>query len=138
MELPNGNKQKQKKHSIIEQFFVNNLPSLPKFKNQDNLNWVVKYHRLRTTELFEYSLNHQFSTGSCTATLKSKFNAITRIMRLALKSKTPYLDEKFSYIVYDWGAHFEGDEYKMNNHQKKSIMSRQKQLEKHFNSIENK
>jgi len=88
-------------------FFFNNLPSFKQFKNQDNLDWVVKYHRLLTTELLEYSLNH----NSSIATLKSKFNAITRIIRLSYKSKQPDLYEKFSYIVFDLGVYFEDDEF---------------------------
>jgi len=32
-------------------FFVNNLPSFQQYKGQDELDWVVKHHRLLTTEL---------------------------------------------------------------------------------------
>ena len=81
-----------KKIASSIQFFVNNLPSFQQFKNNDNLDWVVKYHRLLTTELLQYSLNHHSSA----ATLKCKFNAITLIMQLAFKSKTPDLYETFS------------------------------------------
>ena len=123
-------------------FFVNNLPSFTQFKNQDELDWVVKYHRLLTTELLEYSLNHHSSI----ATLKSKFNAITRILRLALKSKTPDLYEKFSYIVFDLGIHFEDDEFKneLSPEEAKKfvswdvVLAKQKHLERQFYSIQNK
>ncbi len=68
---------------------------------------MIRYHRLLTTELLEYSLNH----NSSVATVKSRFNAITRIMRLAFKSKTPDLYEKFSRIGHDLGDYFDDDEY---------------------------
>ena len=123
-------------------FFVNNLPSFAQFKNQDNLDWVVMYHRLLTTELLEYSLNHHSSI----ATLKSKFNAITRILRLAFKSKTPDLYSKFSYIVFDLGIHFEDDEHnnELSPEEEKKfvswdvILARQQQLQRQFYSIQNK
>ena len=113
---------------------MNNLESFQQFKNQDNSDWVVKYHRLLTAELLEYSLNHHFST------LKSKFNATTRIMRLAFKSKRPHLYEKFSYIVYDLGAYFAEDEFDNELSPKEEhkfisweiVMSRQKQSERQF------
>ena len=82
-------------------FFLNNLPSFQQYKNQDELDWVVNNHRLLSYELLLYTLNH----NSSVATLKSKFNAITRIIRLSYKSKSPDLYEKFSRIVSDLG-HF--------------------------------
>ena len=123
-------------------FFVNNLPSFQQFKNDDNLDWVVKYHRLLTTELLEYSLNH----NSSIATLKSKFNGIARVLRLAFKSKTPDLYEKFSHIIFDLGIHFEDDEFnnELSPEEEKKfvswdiVMARQKQLEQQFYSIQNK
>ena len=100
------------------------------------------YHRLLATELLEYSLNHHSSI----ATLKSKFNAITRILKLAFKSKTPDLYEKFSHIVYDLGIHFEDDEFKneLSPEEAKKfvswdiILAKQKQLERQFYSLQNK
>ena len=123
-------------------FFVNNLPSFQQFKNNDNLDWVVKYHRLLTTELLEYCSNH----NSSIATLKSRFNAITRIMRLAFKSKTPDLYEKFSRIVYDLGEYFEDDEFDnvLSPEEEHKfitwdiVIAKQKQLERQFYSIQNK
>lgn len=123
-------------------FFFNNLPSFQQFKNNDNLDWVVKYHRLLTTELLEYSLNHHSST----ATLKSKFNGITRIMRIAFKSKTPDLYEKFSYIVFDLGVYFEDDEFNNELSPEEElkfinwdiVISKQKNLQRQFYSLQNK
>ena len=88
-------------------FFLNNLPSFQQYKDQDKLDWVVNHHRLLSYELLFYSLNHHSSV----ATIKSKFNAITRIIRLSYKSKSPDLYEKFSRIVSDLGHYFEDDEF---------------------------
>ena len=122
--------------------FFNNLPSFQQFKNNDNLDWVIRYHRLLTTELLEYSLNH----NSSVATVKSRFNAITRIMRLAFKSKTPDLYEKFSRIVRDLGDYFDDDEYDniLSPEEEHKfitwdiVITKQKQLERQFYSIQNK
>ena len=123
-------------------FFVNNLPSFTQFKNEDDLSWILQYHRLLTTELLEYSLNHHSSI----ATLKSKFNAITRIIRLAYHSKTSDLYSKFSYIVFDLGIHFEDDEFKneLSPEEIKKfvfwdfILVTQQHLQRKFYSIQNK
>jgi hypothetical protein len=64
-------------------FFYHNLPSFKQYKGQDELDWVVQQHRLLTLELLTYTLNQHSSV----ATLKSKFNDITRIIRLSYKSK---------------------------------------------------
>jgi hypothetical protein len=82
-----------------------------------------------------YSHDHKSSI----ATLKSKFNAITRIIRLAYKSKTPDLYRNFSQIVLDLGHYFDMDEAKNElspDEAKKFItwevvMAKQKELEKH-------
>ena len=123
-------------------FFVNNLPAFQQYKGQDELDWVVNHHRLLTTELLVYSRDHKSSI----ATLKSKFNAITRIIRLAYKSKTPDLYRKFSQIVLDIGQYFDLDEARNElspEEEKKFIawevvVAKQKQLEKQFNTIQNK
>ena len=123
-------------------FFLNNLTSFQQYKGQDELDWVVKNHRLLTTELLIYTLNHQSSI----ATLKTKFNAITRIIRLSYKSKSPDLYEKFSRIVNDLGHYFEDDEFdnELSPEEWKKfikwevVMEKQKQLENQFYSIQNK
>ena len=146
-QIPNGDYQtatskSDKNISSSIKFFFNNLPSFQQFKNNDNLDWVIRYHRLLTTELLEYSLNH----NSSVATVKSRFNAITRIMRLAFKSKTPDLYEKFSRIVRDLGDYFDDDEYDniLSPEEEHKfitwdiVITKQKQLERQFYSIQNK
>jgi hypothetical protein len=123
-------------------FFSNNLPSFKQYKNQDELDWVVQHHRLLTLELLTYTLNQHSSI----ATLKSKFNGITRIIRLSYKSKSPDLYEKFSRIVSDLGHYFEDDEFdnELSPEEFKKfiqwddVMAKQKSLEITFNSIQNK
>ena len=72
-------------------FFLNNLPSFQQYKDQDKLDWVVNNHRLLSYELLVYTLNH----NSSVATLKSKFNAITRIIRLSHKVNHPIYMKSF-------------------------------------------
>ena len=123
-------------------FFSNNLPSFKQYKNQDELDWVVQHHRLLTLELLTYTLNQHSSV----ATLKSKFNGITRIIRLSYKSKSPDLYEKFSRIVSDLGHYFEDDEFdnELSPEELKKfiqwddVIAKQKSLENTFNSILNK
>jgi hypothetical protein len=123
-------------------FFINNLPSFQQYKDQDKLDWVVNHHRLLSYELLFYSLNH----NSSVATLKSKFNAITRIIRLSYKSKSPDLYEKFSRIVSDLGHYFEDDEFnnELSPEELKKfivwdeVIAKQKSLENQFYSIQNK
>ena len=86
-------------------FFFNNLPSFTRYKDKDELDWVVNNHRLLSYELLEYSKIKKSSL----ATLKTKFNAIARIMRLAFKSKKPDIYEKFSQIIIDLGDYIEDD-----------------------------
>ena len=123
-------------------FFSNNLPSFKQYKTQDELDWVVQHHRLLTLELLTYTLNQHSSV----ATLKSKFNGITRIIRLSYKSKSPDLYEKFSRIVSDLGHYFEDDEFdnELSPEELKKfiqwddVIAKQKSLENTFNSILNK
>ncbi len=77
--------------------------------------------------------------------LNQNFNAITRILQLAFKSKTPDLYEKFSCSVFDLGIHFEDDELRneLSPEEAKKfvswdeVLAKQKQLEWQFYSIQN-
>ncbi len=40
-------------------FFVNNLPSFKKYKDTDDLSFIIDYNRLLTIELFEYYAKNQ-------------------------------------------------------------------------------
>lgn len=123
-------------------FFFNNLPSFTRYKDKDELDWVVNNHRLLSYELLEYSKIKKSSL----ATLKTKFNAIARIMRLAFKSKKPDLYEKFSQIIIDLGDYIEDDEAQneLSPEEEKKfvkwevVMAKQKELENKFYSLQNK
>ena len=54
-DYPTATSKSDKNISSSIKFFFNNLPSFQQFKNNDNLDWVIRYHRLLTTELLEYS-----------------------------------------------------------------------------------
>lgn len=88
-------------------FFRKNLPSFQSFKDDDNISWVVNYHRILTVELLEYS----FENKSSIATIKSKFNAITRILRIAFETKAYPLYEKYSCLVLFLRYYFEGGDW---------------------------
>jgi hypothetical protein len=62
--------------------FSSNLPSFKQYKNQNELDRVIQHYRFLTLELLIYTLNQHSSV----ATLKSKFNGITRIIRLSYKA----------------------------------------------------
>jgi len=88
-------------------FFRNNLPSFQSFKDDDNISWVVNYHRILTVEILEYSYDNKSSV----ATIKSKFNAMTRIFRIAFETKAYPLYEKYSCLVLFLRYYFEGGDW---------------------------
>lgn len=124
-------------------FFRNNLPSFQKYKNDDDISWVITHHRLLTVELLNYYANQQ---SKRVATIKGRINAITRIFRIAYETKNYDLYDKYSTLVIFLGSHFEDDEF--NNElseieMKKFItfdivLDKQKQLQKSFDAIDNK
>jgi hypothetical protein len=109
-------------------FFTNQLPSFQKYQNVDDISWVVKQHRLLVIEIFEYYANiaklaekdknddkipeNKKHKKPSIATIKSRFNAITRIFRIAYQTKNYDLYEKYSGLVIFLGQHFELDEFK--------------------------
>ncbi len=78
--------------------------------------------------------------------LNQKFNAITRIIRLSYKSKSPDLYEKFSRIVSDLGHYFEDNEFDnvLSPEEPKffivwdEVIAKQKNPQHQFYSIQNK
>ena len=89
-------------------FFTNNLPSFKKYKASDDISWVVKSHRLLVAEMLQYYANKDAPKVS---TIKTRFNAITRIFRIAFQTKKYQLYEKYSAIVIFLGMHFDLDEH---------------------------
>ncbi len=45
-------------------FFSNNSTSFKQYKGQDELDWIVKHHRLLTLELLTYTLNQHSSVAT--------------------------------------------------------------------------
>jgi len=129
--------------SASVKFFRNNLPSFKKFKSQDDISWVIVHHRALTAELLNYYGNSQ---SQRVATIKSRFNAITRIIRIAYDTKNYDLYDKYSSLVIFLGAHFEDDEYnnELSEIEKKKfvpfnvVLDKQKQLQNDFEALENK
>ena len=88
-------------------FFRNNLPSFKKYKNQDDISWVVDQHRQLTAEIFDY---YSKKASQRVATLKGRFNAITRIFRIAFETKNYDLYDKYSSLVIFLNQYYESDD----------------------------
>ena len=124
-------------------FFRNNLPSFQKYKNQDDISWVVNEHRRLTAEILDY---YGDSLTKRVATLKGRFNAITRIFRIAFETKNYDLYEKYSAMVIFLGNFIDDDENENELSEielKKFItfdivLDKQKQLQDQFEAIDNK
>ena len=90
-------------------YFVNNLPSFKKYKNVDDLSWVVNQHRLIMVEMLDYYAK-QVKQPS-TATIKSKVNGLNRIIRIAYNTKSYYLYQKYQLLNVFLSKFFEDDEH---------------------------
>ena len=123
--------------------FSNNLSSFKKYKIQDDISWVINQHRQLTAEILNYYGN---SESQRVATIKGRFNAITRIFRIAYETKNYDLYDKYSTLVIFLGAHFEDDEFnnELSEIELKKfisfdiILNRKNQLQTQFEAIENK
>ena len=129
--------------SATIKFFRNNLPSFKKYKNDDDISWVINQHRQLTAELLDF---YGDSESKRVATIKGRFNAITRIFRIGFETKFYDLYDKYSTLVIFLGAHFEDDEFdnELSDIEKKKfipfdvVLGRQKQLQEQFEAIEDK
>ncbi len=65
-------------------FFVSNLLSFKKYKDTDDLSFIIIYNRLLTIELFEY---YSKKTDTSLRTLEGRFVAIYRIFYIAYDTK---------------------------------------------------
>jgi hypothetical protein len=123
-------------------FFRNQLPSFKKYQDIDDITWDVKSHRLLVAEMLDY---YAKSDNPKVATIKSRFNAITRIFRLAYQTKNYQLYDKYSAIVIFLGMHFDLDEDKneLSELEKTKfapfgeILNIQKKLEQQFEMMTN-
>ena len=128
-------------------FFRKNFPFFKKFEKEDDMSWVINHHRLLVLELFLYYVDQkEKGKEPRTATLKSRFNAITRIFRIAFDTKFYELYDKYSSLVIFLGNHFEDDEFnnELNDIELKKfitfdvVLDKQKELEAKFDLIQKK
>ena len=125
-------------------FFVNNLPSFKKYKNVDDLSWVVNQHRLLMVEMLDYYAKQDKPPS--TATIKSKVNGLNRIIRIAYNTKSYELYQKYQLLNVFLSKFFEDDEHnnELNEFEFKKfvsfgvILDKQKELETQFKLIKNK
>jgi hypothetical protein len=100
-------------------FFKNNLASFVQFKATDDISWVIHQHRQLVTEILEFYGNKEKTS---LATIKSRFNAITRIFSIAYETKNYELYVKYSSLVLF--LEFEDNEYdnEISEEQLKSLL----------------
>ena len=118
-------------------FFVNNFPSFKKYKDTDDLSFIINQHRLLTIELFEY---YSKKLDTSLRTLEGRFVAICRIIRIAYDTKQYLLYQKYSDILLDLNIDHKMDEanQKLNKNEEKSfipfevVFEVQQKLEKEF------
>ena len=124
-------------------FFKNNLASFVQYKETDDISWVIHQHRQLVTEILEYYGNKEKTSLT---TIKSRFNAITRIFRIAYETKNYELYVKYSSLVIFLSRQFEADEFdnELSEEELKKfvtfdvVLNKQKELQKQFELIKNK
>ena len=84
-EYQTAGSKSDKNISATIKFFLNNLRSFKQFKGTDDISWVINQDRLLIAEILQYYADNKKPSIS---TIKSRFNAITRIFRIAYE--TPY------------------------------------------------
>ena len=124
-------------------FFRNNLPSFLQYKDTDDISWVITYHRQLVAEILEYYANKEKKS---LATIKSRFNAITRIFRITYETKNYELYDKYSSCIIFLSQQFEADEFdnELSEEEMKKfvtfdvVLNKQKELQKQFEILRNK
>ena len=87
---------KQKRAKIVKdiKFITNNVPPFKKYKNTDNLTYIINNHRLLILEFLEHCKNKITSLK----TLEDRINGILRIFFIAYENKKYDLYQKiFNY-----------------------------------------
>jgi hypothetical protein len=118
-------------------FFKNNFPSFTKYKNTDDLSYIINQHRLLVVELFEY---YAKKPTTSLRTIEGRFVAICRIFRIAYDTKTYPLYNLYSDVLLDLNADAKMDEDKgeLNKTEEMSyipfeiVLETQKKLEETF------
>ena len=145
-ELPTTKSDKNISSSI--NFFRNNLPSFVQYKDKDEIDWVIEHHRRLIVEILEfYAKKKEIERKNPSiATIKSRFNAITRIFRIAYETKAYELYTKCSSLVMFLGRHHEDNEFnnELNEIEARKyvsfevVLQKQNELQKSFESRLNK
>lgn len=125
-------------------FFCNSLPNFRHFKGADNIDWVINQHRQLVVEILRYYASKP--TKPSLATIKSRFNAITRIFRIAYDTKNYPLYDKYSALVLFLSNQFEADEHnnELSELELKKfvpfniVLDKQNELQKQFQAMQNK
>ena len=119
------------------------MASFVQYKNDDDISWVIHQHRQLVAEILDYYGNKEKPS---IATIKSRFNAITRLFRIAYETKNYELYEKYSSLVLFLTREFEDDEFdnQLSEEELKKfvtfdiVLEKQKELKKQFELIKNK
>ena len=135
--------QSDKNISATIKFFKNNLASFVKYKDDDDISWIIHQHRQLVAEILEYYADKDKKS---LATIKSRFNAITRIFRIAYETKNYPLYEKYSALVIFLNRQFEDDEFDnvLSEEEMKKfvffdvVLEKQKEIQKQFELVRNK
>jgi hypothetical protein len=72
-------------------FLVNNSPSFKKYKDKDDLSWVINENCLLTVEFFEY---YSLKPKTSLTTIEGKFVDILRIFKIAYDTKNMHYTKK--------------------------------------------
>ena len=78
------------------------------YKYVDDISWVINQHRQLVAEFLEYYADKEKTS---LASIKNRFNAITRIFRIAYETKNYELYTKYSSLVIFLSRQFEADEF---------------------------
>lgn len=100
--LKNGDYQTEKSktdYKIVKDinFFINNLPSFNKYKNENDLSFIVNNTRLLLLELLEYYKNKNISLK----TIEGRINGLLRILYISFMDKNYSLYQKYSILMLD-------------------------------------
>lgn len=138
----NDSKSDATKIAKLISSYLNILPSFQKYKNEDNLDFIIKEHRKLFSELLDYRVQKNNSIE----TFKTDLTGILRIFRLGYNGKSHPLYEKYTTIQKDIGENID-KKYKDNKISEreegqfleyKYLMKERKYLEDAFNEEQNK
>lgn len=114
-------------------FFVNNLPSFKKQKDNDKLDWIIKQYRLLACEIFEYYKSY---TTIRKSTIEYRFKCILIIMNIAFRAQTSPLYQLTSAIISQIHNHvvnYTGNKYDKTKYiEWEKVLEIQKDMEAKF------